>query len=99
VLPSACLNILQRMTRPQHTGTHIVEAFSAAISRLAGYECGDYTLESGRTRARLAKSNVLKMRVSELRRIFQAEAQHAIHAQMREPDQRIGLNSGKRSQN
>jgi hypothetical protein len=38
--PSACRNILQRITRPQHTGTHIVEELSEAISRLAGRECG-----------------------------------------------------------
>ena len=30
--------MLQRMTRPQHTGTHIVEASSAAMSLLAGCE-------------------------------------------------------------
>lgn len=30
--------MLQRMTRPQHTGTHIVEASSAGMSLLAGCE-------------------------------------------------------------
>src|SRR5277367_330796 len=34
--PSACLNMLQRITRPQHTGTHIVAPWSAAMSPLAG---------------------------------------------------------------
>jgi hypothetical protein len=32
--------MLQRITRPQHTGTHIVEELSEAISRLAGREFG-----------------------------------------------------------
>lgn len=36
--------MLQRITRPQHTGTHIVEDLSAAMSALAGCECtGLYT--------------------------------------------------------
>jgi hypothetical protein len=48
VPPSACLNILQRITRPQHIGTQILEESSAAISGLAPCECRDYTLESSR---------------------------------------------------
>src|SRR5215469_9031230 len=42
--PSPSRNMLQRMTCPQHTGTHIVEVLSAAKSLLAGSECCDYTL-------------------------------------------------------
>src|ERR1700721_369741 len=34
--PSACRNMLQRMTCPQHTGTHIVARSSAAMSPLSG---------------------------------------------------------------
>lgn len=45
--PSACRNVLQRMTRPQQTGTHIVEALSAAMMLLAGRESADYTMETG----------------------------------------------------
>lgn len=44
--PFGSLNVLQRITRPQHTGTHIVEALSAAMGALAGINLTDYTLES-----------------------------------------------------
>src|ERR1700722_19108367 len=45
--PSACRNMLQRMTCPQHTGTHIVARSSAAIGPLAGsYRAGLYSQAS-----------------------------------------------------
>src|SRR5437879_6361011 len=41
--PSACLNRLQRITRPQHTGTQTVEV-SSVMRLLASLECaGLYT--------------------------------------------------------
>jgi hypothetical protein len=46
--------MLQRITRPQHTGTHIVDELSTVMSLLAGHECrGLYTGEPSPERQRL----------------------------------------------
>ncbi len=59
--PSACLNILQRMARPQHTGTQSLEDWSAAISASRDANAGDYTLESGRARVEGDTCNGLQL--------------------------------------
>ena len=55
--------MLQRMTRPQHTGTHIVEAVSAVMRSLAGREFGGlYTGirlgQSGKQRSSVSNADV-----------------------------------------
>ena len=44
-------------------------------------------------------SHVLEVRVAESRRIFQTIAQHAVHANVRQPDQGARLKRGKRNHN
>src|SRR5690349_21629607 len=46
--PSACLNRLQRIMRPQHTGTQTVEV-SSAMRLLGRFDCAElYTARFGR---------------------------------------------------